>query len=111
MLLLILILLLLLRLLLKCKGDFCTQETILGTEKSQNITIVKNNSENSEEDASNSQEIIQGVFSLKYLLIFTKCTNLCSTVEIFLKNSYPIILRYSIASLGEIKLCLAQQDI
>tara|TARA_B110000444_G_C18796347_1_gene575076 strand:+ start:45 stop:869 length:825 start_codon:yes stop_codon:yes gene_type:complete len=99
------------RLLLKCKGDFCTQETILGTEKSQNITIVKNNSENSEEDASNSQEIIQGVFSLKYLLIFTKCTNLCSTVEIFLKNSYPIILRYSIASLGEIKLCLAQQDI
>ena len=99
------------RLLLKCKGDFCTQETILGTEKSQNITIVKNNNENSEDDASNSQEIIQGVFSLKYLLIFTKCTNLCSTVEIFLKNSYPIILRYSIASLGEIKLCLAQQDI
>jgi proliferating cell nuclear antigen len=94
------------QLILSCKGDFCTQETILGIEKSQNITITKNESES----AAQSQEIIQGVFSLKYLTIFTKCTNLCSNVEIYLKNSYPIILRYSIASLGEIKLCLSQQE-
>jgi len=91
------------QLILSCKGDFCTQETILGTEKSNNITIEKNTGEN-------SQEIIQGVFNLKYLTIFTKCTNLCSNVEIYLKNSYPIILKYSIASLGEIKLCLSQQE-
>jgi len=93
------------KLYLSCKGEFCVQETILGTEKSQNIYIKKNN-ENNEV----SKEIIQGIFSLKYLSIFTKCTNLCNTVEIYLKNSYPIILKYSIASLGEIKLCLAQQD-
>jgi proliferating cell nuclear antigen len=92
------------QLILSCKGDFCTQETILGTEKSNNIVISKNTDER-------SHEIIQGVFSLKYLSIFTKCTNLCSNVEIYLKNSYPIILRYSIASLGEIKLCLSQQDL
>jgi len=92
------------QLILSCKGDFCTQETILGTEKLQNITICKSKNDDM------SQEIIQGVFSLKYLSIFTKCTNLCSNVEIYLKNSYPIILRYSIASLGEIKLCLSQQD-
>jgi proliferating cell nuclear antigen len=91
------------QLILSCKGDFCTQETILGTEKANNITILKNKDES-------SHEIIQGVFSLKYLTIFTKCTNLCANVEIYLKNSYPIILRYSIASLGEIKLCLSQQD-
>ena len=92
------------KLILSCKGDFCYQETILGSEKSQSITIKKNSSE---ED----QEIIQGIFSLKYLSIFTKCTNLSNTVEIYLKNNYPIILRYTIASLGEIKLCLSQQDI
>jgi hypothetical protein len=45
------------------------------------------------------------------LLIFTKCTNLSNNVELYLKNNYPIILRYTIASLGEIKLCLSQQDI
>lgn len=93
------------KLILSCKGDFCTQETIMGTEKSQSITIKKNNCDESE------HEIIQGIFSLKYLSIFTKCTNLSNSVEIYLKNSYPIILRYTIASLGEIKLCLAQQDI
>jgi proliferating cell nuclear antigen len=91
------------QLILSCKGDFCSQETKLGTEKSSNILISKNRE-------NNDHEIIQGVFSLKYLTIFTKCTNLCSNVEIYLKNSYPIILRYSIASLGEIKLCLSQQD-
>jgi proliferating cell nuclear antigen len=88
------------KLILSCQGEFCCQETILATE-TQNIQI-KNN--------ENSQEIIQGVFSLKYLSIFTKCTNLCSTVEIYLKNSYPIILQYGIASMGSVKLCLAQKS-
>jgi len=92
------------KLILSCKGDFCQQETILGSEKSQAITITKNNNEE-------EHEIIQGIFSLKYLSIFTKCTNLSNTVEIYLKNNYPIILRYTIASLGEIKLCLSQQDV
>ena len=90
------------KLILSCQGEFCCQETILGTEKSQNINMIKN--------GDNSQEIIQGVFSLKYLSIFTKCTNLCSTVEIYLKNSYPIILQYGIASMGSVKLCLAQKS-
>lgn len=89
------------KLILSCQGEFCCQETILATE-TQNIQI-KNNEKN-------PQEIIQGVFSLKYLSIFTKCTNLCSTVEIYLKNSYPIILQYSIASMGSVKLCLAQKS-
>ena len=88
------------KLILSCQGEFCCQETVLATE-TQNIQI-KNN--------DNTQEIIQGIFSLKYLSIFTKCTNLCSTVEIYLKNSYPIILQYSIASMGSVKLCLAQKS-
>lgn len=87
-----------------CKGDFCTQETMLGTDKNENMNIVKNT------NGTKTHEIIQGVFSLKYLAMFTKCTNLCNTVEIFLKNNFPLILRYSVASLGEIKLCLCQQD-
>ena len=44
---------------------------------------------------------------LKFLLIFTKCTNLCNQVTLFLKNDYPIILTYQIANLGEIKLVLS----
>jgi proliferating cell nuclear antigen len=90
------------KLILSCQGEFCYQETILGTEKSQNINMKKTN--------ENSLEPVQGVFSLKYLSIFTKCTNLCSTVEIYLKNAYPIILQYSIASMGTVRLCLAQRN-
>jgi len=85
-----------------CTGDFCTQTTELGTERNQNMSIVRPTGQN--------HEIIQGVFSLKYLAMFTKCTNLCNVVEIFLKNNFPLILRYQVASLGEIKLVLAQRD-
>ena len=100
------------KLILSCKSDFCEQETIMGTEKSQNISIKKSRDGNDivDTDDVNDHEIIQGIFSLKYLSIFTKCTNLSNIVEIYLKNSYPIILRYNIASLGNIMLCLAQQD-
>lgn len=56
---------------------------------------------------SNINEIVQGLFELKFLLIFTKCTNLCNQVTLFLKNDYPIIVTYQIAALGEIKLVLS----
>lgn len=56
---------------------------------------------------NNTNEIVQGLFELKFLLIFTKCTNLCNQVTLFLKNDYPIIVTYQIAALGEIKLVLS----
>lgn len=56
---------------------------------------------------NNTNEIVQGLFELKFLLIFTKCTNLCNQITLFLKNDYPIIITYQIAALGEIKLVLS----
>lgn len=85
------------QLILTCKGDFCNQETII-VDNDNGINTINNKKNN---------EIVQGVFSLKYLVLFTKCTNLCSTVELLLKNDYPIVVRYMVASLGEIKLCCA----
>ena len=55
-------------------------------------------------------EIVQGVFSLKYLTLFTKCTNLCQTIQVYLKNDYPLIICYSVGNLGEIKMCLAPKQ-
>lgn len=52
-------------------------------------------------------KIIQGEFSLKYLSYFIKCTNLCNTIELMIENDLPLIVKYNVASLGEIKLCLA----
>tara|TARA_B100000131_G_C18057983_1_gene589279 strand:- start:236 stop:1045 length:810 start_codon:yes stop_codon:yes gene_type:complete len=82
-----------------CKGDFATQETRIGQTHS-GMVFLKN---------TKPTEIVQGLFALKYLVLFTKCTNLCNSIEMYLKNDYPIIIKYSIASLGSIKLCLAPQ--
>jgi len=54
-----------------------------------------------------SSKIIQGEFSLKNLGYFIKCTNLCSQIELYLENDLPLVVKYNVASLGEIKLCLA----
>ena len=54
-----------------------------------------------------TQKIIQGEFSLKNLGYFIKCTNLCSQIEMYLENDLPLVVKYSVASLGDIKLCLA----
>lgn len=48
------------------------------------------------------------VYDLQYLLLFTKCSNLSDKVDIFIKEGYPVILQYKLASLGELKLVLNQ---
>ena len=53
-----------------------------------------------------SSKIIQGEFSLKHLSYFIKCTNLCPQIEMYLENDLPLVIKYSVASLGEIKLGL-----
>jgi len=89
------------QLIFSCKGDFCSQETIL-SDSSEMVATPINNSM-----GMGSSEIVQGIFKLKYLVLFTKCTNLCNTIELYLKNDYPLIIKYSVASLGEIKLAIA----
>ena len=84
-------------LIFSCKGDFCSQETVIG-ETQEGMSFVKN---------QNPDQIIQGVFALKHLVLFGKCTNLCNSIQMYLKNDYPLIIKYTVASLGEIKLCLA----
>ncbi len=88
------------QLIFACKGEFCLQETVLSDSKNGGINSIV---------STNTSEIVQGVFNLKYLCLFTKCTNLCNTVELYLKNDYALIIKYAVASLGEIKLCLAPQ--
>ena len=51
--------------------------------------------------------VVQGEYSLKSLSHFIKCTPLCSNLEIYIGNDLPLIVKYDVASLGSIKLCLA----
>jgi proliferating cell nuclear antigen len=49
-------------------------------------------------------------YQLKYLLSFVKSSNLCSSVEIYLTNHYPLVLIYSAGSLGSLKFLLSPFD-
>lgn len=84
-------------LIFKCNGNYAKAE-IRRTETSNSMQFIQKQGAN---------EIIQGIFSLKNLIYFIKCTNLCNQIEIYLKNNKPLIVKYNVASLGEIKLCLA----
>ena len=84
-------------LIFKCQGPFAKSEIIRG--ESDTITEFIKKSENS--------KIIQGEFSLKNLGYFIKCTNLCNSIEMYLENDLPLVVKYAVASLGAIKLCLS----
>ena len=84
-------------LIFKCSGQFASAE-IHRTESDGSMEFIV------KQDAS---KIIQGEFSLKNLGYFIKCTNLCSQIEIYLENDLPLVVKYNVASLGEIKLALA----
>lgn len=70
------------------KGEFASQRTVL--QANENINTV----------APENEIIIQGVYDLRNLGLFSKCSNLCQNVELYMKRDYPIILKYQIANLG-----------
>ena len=84
-------------LIFRCQGQFAQAE-IRRSESSGTMEFVK----------KDENKIVQGEFSLKNLSYFIKCTNLCNQIEMYLENDLPLIVKYNVASLGEIKLCLAQ---
>jgi len=73
---------------LRCDGDFANQETSIECpDESPNIT---------------------GLYSLKYLNIFTKATSMCASVQIIQETGNRfLILKYNVANLGELKFYLA----
>jgi proliferating cell nuclear antigen len=77
---------------LSCIGDFADQKTVIKYP-----------------DAPKCDRT-GGSFSLKYISLYTKATNMCSSIQIMqdsVNQDMPIIFRYTIANLGELKFFLA----
>jgi len=83
------------RLIFACNGQIGNVEEV----------ITENN--NNHIEPGQNDEIIQGIFSIKHLVSFTKCSNLCNTLELYIRNDFPLIIKYSIGSMGTMLLCLA----
>lgn len=54
--------------------------------------------------------IVQAIYDLKHLVTFGKCVNLCSEMQIYLKNDFPLFIRYNIGSLGKMLIGLSPID-
>jgi proliferating cell nuclear antigen len=73
---------------LKCEGDFASQETCI--------------------QCPEESPEISGLYSLRYLNIFTKATSMCASVQIMQEEGNRfLILKYNVANLGELKFYLA----
>ena len=73
---------------LKCEGDFANQETSI--------------------ECPDESPVMSGLYSLKYLNIFTKATSMCASVQIIQETGNRfLILKYNVANLGELKFYLA----
>ena len=84
-------------LIFKCQGSFASAEVRRAESDGSMEFQLK----------PDESKIIQGEFSLKNLGYFIKCTNLCQQIAMYLENNLPLVVKYHVASLGEIKLCLA----
>jgi proliferating cell nuclear antigen len=86
------------KLIFSCSSQIADRETII--------------EENSDSEGlnfmlSSNNDIIQGYYNLKDLNLFAKCTNLCLSIQLLMKNNFPLIIKFEIANLGYLQLGLS----
>lgn len=89
-----------------CSGDFSKRTSIYSTNDNGNKSNVVNIKHASVTNKK-SPLIVQGIYELKNLVLFAKCASLCKDIQIYMKNNYPLVIKYTVATLGRVLLCLA----
>ena len=93
-----------------CKGDFAQQETefvnsLKDTDNNnadkKTVKILHDNNDGC------TYQIIQGIYQLKTLSLFSKCSSLSNNLEIYMKEKFPLLIKYMIANLGYVYLILS----
>jgi proliferating cell nuclear antigen len=80
---------------MSARGDFATQSLTFG-ERINGLQF-----------QTQSDDLIQGTFSLKYLSLFAKSAALSGFVELYLRQDIPLVLKYSIGSIGRMQYVLS----
>jgi hypothetical protein len=81
-----------------CKGDCAERSTIYKSEEG-GLNISNENKK--------IQNIVQGIYEIKNIVLFTKCASLCNDLEIYMKNDFALTIVYTIATLGTITIALS----
>ncbi|MCJ7637672.1 MAG: proliferating cell nuclear antigen (pcna) [Nitrososphaeraceae archaeon] len=97
-----------------CKGEFADRKTTYRTrsetdEENENTLVSISHASTKAttgKGADATPKIVQGIFELKHLVLFSKCVSLSNDIEIYMKNDFPLVIKYPVATLGRILLCL-----
>ena len=79
----------------------------------QTIKIIPSNNNNDENNIkyeANDNEIFEGTYNLKYLVQFSKCSNLSNTVKLHIGNDLPLLVECDVAKMGNIRICIMPID-
>lgn len=96
-----------------CKGETAKRSLTYKHDKdnkSSNNFVSINIPGSDKDPKKEKQVIVQGIYELKNLLLFSKCHSLCSSMQIFMRNDKPLIIRYTVATIGKLNLCLSPSD-
>jgi len=81
-----------------CKGDCAGRCTTYKSEEG-GLNISNENQK--------GYNIVQGIYELKNIVLFTKFANLCNVIQIYMKNDFALTIIYTIATLGTITIALS----
>lgn len=85
-----------------CKGDV-GKSTLTYTDDNTDTSIVRISMD--KKGKNDAPQVVQGIFELRILALFSKCFSLCPRIEIYMKDEYPLAIKYTVGSLGRILLC------
>ena len=99
-------------LIFSCNGEFASQESIFhgstNVQSDNNMINVVKNDDDSEENTND--DIIQGVYALNALSLFSRCSSLCPTIELYIRNDSPLVIKYRVANMGSVHLILSPMN-
>lgn len=91
-----------------CKGDYANRKTTFCTASSEDINKdIETVNIKFDDNYKKNVKVVQGIYELKHLALFAKCAQLCETIKIHMKVNKPLVIAYSVASLGRVLLCLS----
>ena len=84
-------------------ADGVAESACILNDKTEGVTIIKTNDEDVD-------TVVRGKYELKNLCTFAKCQTFCTYVDLFLKEDYPLIIKYDIDEYGYIYLILPSDE-
>lgn len=85
-----------------CKGDV-GKSTLTYSDDGTETSLVRITMD--KKGKSDAPLVVHGIYELRILALFSKCFSLCPQIEIYMKDNYPLAIKYTVGSLGRILLC------